>query len=62
MKTIIACLLAFSISIASAFSQDISGDWNGKTKKGNKEITFGFQIKKENNSYSSTMSVPTFRI
>ena len=62
MKTIIACLLAFSISIASAFSQDISGDWNGKTKKGNKEITFVFQIKKENNSYSSTMSVPTFRI
>lgn len=62
MKTIIACMLAFSISIASAFSQDISGDWSGKTKRGNKEITFVFQLKKENNSYSSTMSVPTFRI
>ncbi len=62
MKTLIACLLAFSISIASAFSQDISGDWSGKTKRGNKEITFVFQLKKENNVYSSTMSVPTFRI
>jgi len=62
MKTIIAFILITSISIASVFSQDIIGTWSGKTKRGDKELTFVFQIKKENNTYSSTMAVPTFRI
>lgn len=62
MKTIIAFMLVISVSIASAFSQDITGDWSGKTKRGDKEITFVFNIKIKNNTYSSTMAVPTFRI
>ena len=62
MKAVIAFIIVLSFSIASAFSQDISGNWNGKTKRGEKEITFVFQLKKENNTYSSTMAVPTFRI
>jgi len=62
MKTIIAFIIITSISIASVFSQDISGDWSGKTKRGDKEITFVFTIKNDNNSYSATMAVPTFRI
>jgi len=62
MKTIIAFIIVTSISIASVFSQDISGDWSGKTKRGDKEITFVFTIKLENSTYSSTMAVPTFRI
>jgi len=62
MKTIIAFIIITSISIASVFSQDISGHWSGKTKRGDKEITFVFTIKNDNNSYSSTMAVPTFRI
>ena len=62
MKTIIAFIIVTSISIASVFSQDISGDWSGKTKRGDKEIIFVFTIKNDNNSYSSTMAVPTFRI
>jgi pimeloyl-ACP methyl ester carboxylesterase len=62
MKTIIAFVIVVTISIVSAFSQDISGDWSGKTKRGDKELTFVFQIKKEKNTYSSTMAVPTFRI
>ena len=62
MKTIIAFIIVTSISIASAFSQDISGDWSGKTKRGEKELTFVFNFKKEKNTYSATMAVPTFRI
>jgi len=62
MKTIIAFILVISISVVSAFSQDITGVWSGKTTRENKSITFVFQIKKENNIYLSTMSVPTFRI
>jgi len=62
MKTIITFILVISISITSAFSQDITGVWSGKTMRGEKELTFVFQIKKENNTYSSTMAVPTFRI
>lgn len=62
MKTFIAFILITSISILSAFSQDISGSWSGKTKRGEKELTFIFTIKNEKNTYSSTMAVPTFRI
>ncbi|MFP6649554.1 MAG: alpha/beta fold hydrolase [Pirellulaceae bacterium] len=62
MKTVIVFVIVFTLSIASAFSQDIVGTWSGKTTRENKSITFVFQIKKENNTYSSTMSVPTFRI
>jgi pimeloyl-ACP methyl ester carboxylesterase len=62
MKTLIAFIIVTSISIASAFSQDISGDWSGKTKRGDKELTFVFNFKKEKNTYSATMAVPTFRI
>ena len=62
MKAIITFILLTSLTLASAFSQDISGDWNGKTKRGDKELTFVFSIKKENNKYTSTMAVPTFRI
>jgi pimeloyl-ACP methyl ester carboxylesterase len=62
MKTIISITLLIIFSITSAFSQDISGDWSGKAKRGDKEITFVFNIKKEGTSYSSVMNVPTFRI
>jgi len=62
MKTIISIILIFILSIVSAFSQDLSGDWSGKAKRGDKEITFVFNIKKEGTNYSSVMNVPTFRI
>lgn len=62
MKTIISITLLIIFSITSAFSQDISGDWSGKAKRGDKEITFVFNIKKEGTTYSSVMNVPTFRI
>jgi len=62
MKTIIVFAIVVTMSIVSAFSQDISGDWNGEAKRGEKLITFVFKIEKENSKYSSTMSVPTFRV
>lgn len=62
MKTISAFVIAFIISIVNANSQDISGDWSGKAKRGNKEIIFVFNIEQENSTYSTTMSVPTFRV
>ncbi|MFT5436476.1 MAG: alpha/beta superfamily hydrolase [Ulvibacter sp.] len=62
MKTIIVFAIIVTMSIVSAFSQDISGDWNGEAKRGEKLITFVFKIEKENSKYSSTMSVPTFRV
>ena len=62
MKTISAFVIAFIISIVNANSQDISGDWSGKAKRGDKEIIFVFNIKQENSTYSTTMGVPTFRV
>mgnify|MGYP001201444671 FL=1 len=62
MKTIATFTIAFILSIVSTYSQDISGDWSGKAKRGDKEITFVFNIEQENSTYSTTMSVPTFRI
>jgi len=62
MKTISAFVIAFIISIVNANSQDISGDWSGETKRGDKLITFVFKIEQEDSKYSSTMSVPTFRV
>ena len=62
MKTIISIILILILSIVSAFSQEISGDWSGKAKRGDKEITFVFNIKQEGTNYSSIMNVPTFRI
>lgn len=62
MKTVLTLAIVFLISIASLFSQDITGDWSGKTMRGDKEITFVFTIKKQGNSYQSTMAVPTFRV
>ena len=62
MKSISALIIVFAISISSLFSQDITGDWNGKTKRGDKEITFVFTITKQGNTYQSTMAVPTFRV
>ena len=62
MKTIATFAIAFILSIVSVYSQDISGDWSGTTKRGDKEITFVFNIEQENSKYSSTMNVPTFRI
>jgi alpha/beta superfamily hydrolase len=62
MKTIATFAIAFILSIVSAYSQDISGDWSGTAKRGDKEITFVFNIEQENSTYSTTMSVPTFRI
>jgi pimeloyl-ACP methyl ester carboxylesterase len=62
MKTISTITIVFILSIVSVFSQNISGDWSGKAKRGDKEITFVFNIKQEGASYSSVMNVPTFRI
>ena len=62
MKTVITFVIVFTISIVSVFSQDISGDWSGETKRGDKLITFVFNIEQENSKYSTTMNVPTFRI
>ncbi len=62
MKTVIVFIIVIITSIVSVFSQDISGDWNGKAKRGDKVITFVFKIKLEDSKYSTTMSVPTFRI
>ncbi len=62
MKTVIVFVIVFTLSIVSAFSQDIKGDWSGKARRGDKLITFVFNIKQENSTYSTTMNVPTFRI
>ena len=62
MKTVLTLIIVFIVSIASVFSQDISGDWSGEAKRGDKLIDFIFRIKQENASYSSTMDVPTFRV
>jgi len=62
MKTIITLSITFLLSIVYAYSQDISGDWNGIAKRGDKEITFVFNIEEEGATYSTIMSVPTFRV
>ena len=62
MKTVIVFVIVFTMSIVSAFPQEISGDWSGTTKRGDKLITFVFEIKQENSIYSTTMNVPTFRV
>lgn len=62
MKTISTFIIVFILSIVSLYSQDISGDWSGKAKRGDKEITFVFNIKQEGANYSSVMNVPTFRV
>ena len=62
MKTLIAAVIVFIVSTTSIFSQDITGDWSGKTKRGDKLITFVFKIELENSKYATTMSVPTFRV
>tara|TARA_R110002126_G_C10451250_1_gene499616 strand:+ start:1401 stop:2129 length:729 start_codon:yes stop_codon:yes gene_type:complete len=62
MKTITITILIILLSITSALSQEISGDWSGETKRGDKLITFVFKIEQENSKYSTTMSVPTFRV
>jgi pimeloyl-ACP methyl ester carboxylesterase len=62
MKTISALIIAIILSIVNTYSQDISGDWSGIAKRGTKEITFVFNLKKDNATYSTTMSVPTFRV
>ncbi|WP_178988735.1 alpha/beta hydrolase family protein [Winogradskyella schleiferi] len=62
MKTITITILLILLAITTARSQDISGHWNGTTKRGDKEITFVFNIKPENATYSTSMDIPTFRI
>ena len=62
MKTIIVLAITFITSIINAYSQDLSGDWSGIAKRGEKEITFVFNIKHEDSKYLTTMSVPTFRV
>tara|TARA_R110002073_G_scaffold14554_1_gene59259 strand:+ start:27710 stop:29143 length:1434 start_codon:yes stop_codon:yes gene_type:complete len=62
MKTIATFAIAFILSIVNAYTQDITGDWSGKTKRGDKEITFVFNIEQKNSMYSTTMNVPTFRV
>ena len=53
MKTISAFVIAFIISIVNSYSQDIAGDWSGKTKRGDKFITFVFKIKQENTKHNN---------
>jgi len=62
MKTISTITIVSILSIVSLYSQNISGDWSGKAERGDKEITFVFNIKQEGANYSSVMNVPTFRI
>jgi pimeloyl-ACP methyl ester carboxylesterase len=62
MKTITITIFLIILAITSAFSQDITGNWSGKAKRGDKEITFVFNIEQENSVYSTTMNVPTFRV
>ncbi|WP_338733930.1 alpha/beta hydrolase family protein [Mangrovimonas cancribranchiae] len=62
MKTISTLIIVFILSIVSLYAQEISGDWSGKAKRGDKEITFVFNITQEGANYSSIMNVPTFRI
>lgn len=62
MKTISTIIIVFILSIVSLYSQNISGDWSGKAKRGEKEITFIFNIKQKDGKYSAIMNVPTFRV
>lgn len=54
MKIIVTFTIAFTLSIVSVFSQEIAGDWSGAAKRGDKEITFVFNIEQENSTYSTT--------
>ncbi|MEP3371715.1 MAG: alpha/beta fold hydrolase [Maribacter dokdonensis] len=62
MKTITTLAIAFIISIVIGYSQNIPGDWSGKAQRGDKTITFVFNIKQEGANYSAIMNVPTFRV
>jgi hypothetical protein len=62
MKTIVTLAIVFTLSIVNVFSQNISGDWSGRAKRGDKEITFVFNLKKEGTNYTSVMNIPTFRV
>ncbi len=42
MKTISVFFIVFILSIVNVYSQNISGDWSGATKRGDKLITFIF--------------------
>jgi alpha/beta superfamily hydrolase len=62
MKTVLTLTIAFIVSIVALNSQNISGDWSGKGQRGDKTITFVFNIKQEGTNYSSVMNIPTFRV
>jgi len=63
MRTIIITILIIISAITSALSQDLSGVWHGIAKTpDNKEITFVFLFEKNENTYTSTMAVPTFNV
>ena len=48
--------------VADDVKDSLQRQFGGKTKRGDKELTFVFTIKKQGNTYESTMAVPTFRV
>jgi len=63
MRLFITTALFITFSIMNVLSQDLSGVWHGIAKTpDNKEITFVFLFEKNENTYTSTMAIPTFNV
>ena len=58
MKKIILTLALAVLSFLSLSAQDITGIWYGVLKVGAMELPMSFNIKKDGQQYTSTMSVP----
>jgi pimeloyl-ACP methyl ester carboxylesterase len=63
MKFITITILLIILGITTAFSQDIAGVWHGNAiSPDGKEILFVFFFEKNQDTYRSTMAVPTFDV
>jgi len=63
MKTSVITIILITFSIVNTFSQNLLGVWHGTAKTpDNKEILFVFLFEKNQETYNSTMAVPTFNV
>lgn len=63
MRTLITISFCIIFTIVKTYAQNISGVWHGIAKTpDNKEILFVFLFEKNQETYNSTMAVPTFNV
>jgi pimeloyl-ACP methyl ester carboxylesterase len=63
MKSIITTILLIVFAPTATFSQSLEGVWHGTTKTpDDKEIVFVFLFEKNQETYNTTMAVPTFNV